>query len=320
MLCLYKLYTLLSEGLPLSPQRLSQKSSLPLSQISHGIEQLKEIGLEVLNSHKGYYLRHPIESLRAEVIRSHLTPDANSFFDNLETRFILGSTQDYWIGESPLHNAAVFSEYQAKGRGRQERRWITPLGGQLACSLWWKPEEVACDLSGLSLAIGIAIAKSLNQHEYSDIQLKWPNDLMREGKKLGGILVDVLETGTSRHVVVGIGINLHISLAIKQTIDQPVTHLTDNPQILKQRNTLAASLLNGLVPSLRQFESEGFESFLKEWQTFDFLFGKPIEWKMGALTQSGIAEGVNTRGELQARKEGKVHSIGGGNISVKIMS
>ncbi|MBI4357582.1 MAG: biotin--[acetyl-CoA-carboxylase] ligase [Gammaproteobacteria bacterium] len=319
MLSLYKLYTLLAEGTSHSPQTLSQKSGVSAFLIPHKIEQLKEMGLEVRNFKKCYRLKHSIEVLNAEVIRSYLTPLAQSFFHAIETRFMVDSTQDTLVVEVPPHNAVLFAEYQTKGRGRAGRTWVNPLGGQLAFSLLWKTKRGSEDLSGLSLVVGIAVAKTLRHQGVSNLKLKWPNDLILRGKKLGGILIDVLETESSQSVVIGVGMNLRLARTVKQDIHQPVTDLACHPLLLHNRNALAASILNTLTESLRLFESGGCEPFLQEWQSLDFLFGKAIEWKMGDTTQRGVAEGVNARGELCVRQEEAIQAIVCGDISVKAL-
>lgn len=257
------------------------------------------------------------DSLNSKAITEHLCPKAREFFCPIETHLSLSSTQDYCVRQASSagsSNLVVFAEHQSLGRGRTGRTWVSPKDAQLCFSLIWNPAIKKNKLSGLSLLVGIAIAKALREYSIKGVMLKWPNDLIVDGKKLGGILVEILEHA----VVIGAGINIQLPQTIQTTINQPVTDLaTTNPSTIIHRNTLAAVILNSLHSHLTKFEQTGFSAFVADWQTVDYLFNKTLEWRSNSIIKTGLAAGVSDKGELLLKHPKGTHIISSGSVRVR---
>jgi BirA family biotin operon repressor/biotin-[acetyl-CoA-carboxylase] ligase len=245
-----------------------------------------------------------IELLGPEQIDKQLQPATRAQLGELIVLKTVDSTNDYLLRlASSLRDEKViacFAEQQTAGKGQRGKRWVSPPNGQIYCSLLWQISQLSHATMGLSLAIGIAVARTLRSYGVGQgLAIKWPNDVYYHGQKLVGILVETAP-GAARgcNVVCGIGINLYPNPEQAAVIDQPWTSLY---QILQQkiaRNRLAGMLLNELLLVMEQFSNQGLASFQEEWSTWDFLYGKQITVTSPQQTLSGIMQGISAKGEL----------------------
>ena len=202
-----------------------------------------------------------------------------------------------------VHGIALAAEWQTAGRGRRGRPWMAVAGGSLTFSLGWRFEQGAGFLAGLSLAVGVAVARALEAEGLSGIALKWPNDLVHRHLKLGGILIelngDALGPSTT---VIGVGLNVRLPPAARKDIPVPVTDLTTvagkkAPPI--DRNRLLARLLAELAAVLEQYATEGFAPFAAEWQHRHAYQGKAVKLVLpDGATVTGKVAGVDASGAL----------------------
>ena len=202
-----------------------------------------------------------------------------------------------------VHGVALAAEWQTAGRGRRGRQWTGVFGGSLTFSLGWRFEQGAGFLAGLSLAIGVAVARALEEEGFPGVALKWPNDLVYRHKKLGGILIelngDALGPSTS---VIGLGLNVRLPTVIRKDIGQPVTDLgtiagRKAPAI--DRNRLLARLLYELAGVLARYGHEGFTAFAAEWQHRHAYQGKVVRLLLpDGATVTGKVAGVDASGAL----------------------
>jgi BirA family transcriptional regulator, biotin operon repressor / biotin---[acetyl-CoA-carboxylase] ligase len=205
---------------------------------------------------------------------------------------------------------------QTQGRGRLGRNWQSSAGASLTFSLSMPLERA--DWSGLSLAVGVAIAEAFDP-EGSAIGLKWPNDLWLlprgegegPGRKLGGILIEAMGIGDHRMAVIGVGLNVQpVHLAeMAASLSEIEADLT--PQVALGR------LMPPLARALLGFEREGFAGFEAAYAKRDLLRGGPVVTTDAACPR-GEAVGVDADGALQVRDEGgTVHRIVSGEVSVR---
>jgi len=202
-----------------------------------------------------------------------------------------------------VHGVALAAEWQTAGRGRRGRTWIAIVGGSLTFSLGWRFEQGAGFLAGLSLAVGVAVARALEAEGFANVALKWPNDLVHRHLKFGGILIelngDALGPSTT---VIGIGLNVRLPAAVRKDIAQPVTDLATiagrkAPAI--DRNRLFARLLCELAEVLERYAKEGFAPFAAEWQHRHAYQGKPVRLLLpDGVTVTGKVAGVDASGAL----------------------
>ncbi len=187
----------------------------------------------------------------------------------LEVHDHLDSTNTYLmkkLSAGLTHASCVATNLQTNGRGRRGRSWQAGLGASLTFSVLWRFQCGATGLSGLSLAVGIAMIRALHEFGVTDAKLKWPNDVLIGREKLAGILIELqCDMEGPSVAVIGVGVNLNLPNSIKQQIDQPATDLASVTQTPINPNALLGSLLKHLTDVLSTFEQRGFASVRDEW-------------------------------------------------------
>ena len=217
----------------------------------------------------------------------------------------------------------LVAELQTRGRGRLGRGWISSAGASLTFSL--SLPLAPTQWSGLSLAVGLALAEALDPlplalpgQDQPRIGLKWPNDLWLmegpgQGRKLGGILIETVTVGEQRMCVVGLGLNISPQPA------EGLAHGYASLQEVYPQITAPAALLRvaePLVRALKRFEREGFEPLVAAYARRDLLLGQPVSISQ-PLALEGVAEGVDEQGALRVRSSG-VHRVISGEVSVRL--
>lgn len=133
-------------------------------------------------------------------------------------------------------------------------------------------------MSGLSLAVGVALARALEEMGVADIALKWPNDVLHQHKKLAGVLIEMQgEMLGPSAAVIGIGLNVRLPRETREAIAQPVVDLTEISRQPVDRNRLLATVLWHLATVLNAFEQSGFAGLLDEWQSRHIFHGQPVQ-------------------------------------------
>ena len=335
------LLILLSDGEWHSGEDLGRHFAVSRAAIWKQLKQLQVSGIELLSERgKGYRLASPIHLLVKDELYFGLTQTAQSLLGELRVEFSVESTNtqimDRIISEfSPCNGCVVFAEQQTAGRGRRGRPWISPLGQNIYCSMNWGFTSGAASLSGLSLAVGLATVKGLESLGYYDIELKWPNDLLWRGRKLGGILLEVAgDLAGPCQVVVGIGLNVMMSLhggqgktqngrkesSSQYSIDQPWVDLYEIDSHLANKNRVAAAMLNELLPVLAGFEGQGFRPFKAEWLKRDAFLDQPVLLQMGDQQVQGVSKGVTDEGSLCLDTTSGLQTFSGGEVSLRAPS
>jgi BirA family biotin operon repressor/biotin-[acetyl-CoA-carboxylase] ligase len=174
------------------------------------------------------------------------------------------STNSALLAERPPHRVLLVAEHQTAGRGRRGRRWLSaPRGAALTFSLAAPLARPLRELAPLAPAIGVALSRVLRQAGVRGVGLKWPNDLMVGGAKLGGILVETRAAGAATCVVIGVGINFAGAPRLKRR----VACVADFARI--ERNALLRACAVALADAVDRFERQGFAPFARDWQRFD---------------------------------------------------
>lgn len=321
-----KILQLLADGEFHSGSSLSAALGVSRTAIWKQLSSLSETGLELISVRgKGYRLTRPIETLNADILWSELSVHAKSLIASLSIHDQLASTNTYLTEQAKLNSpsgSVCLAEYQSAGRGRRGRSWVSPFGSNIYLSVLWRFQEGPAAISGLSLAVGVAIVRALKAAEIEGIGLKWPNDIYWQGKKLGGILVEVSGESTGPcSVVTGIGLNLYIPEKQAQKIEQPWTDLAKISDIPISRNRLTALLLNHLLPVLDQFSVNGIQAYLDEWRSHDCLKDHNVTVFVGNDALTGLAQGIDDKGLFRLQGEdGIIKSFASGEISFNRMS
>lgn len=211
------------------------------------------------------------------------------------------------------------AESQTAGRGRAGRAWLSCDGGSLTFSLAWPLQRTIRELAGLPLAVGVALAETLGACKVP-VRLKWPNDLLLDDAKLGGILIETaLDRNGSQRVwaVIGIGMNLAGPEELARQIGRPVAALPAG--LAQDRNRLLGTLLDGLDGALRQFEREGFAAFCDRWNALHAWVGKDVSiLDHGRVILEGVAAGVDAQGQLLLDTAAGLMPVLAGDVSLRM--
>ncbi|BAN36315.1 biotin/acetyl-CoA-carboxylase ligase [Sulfuricella denitrificans skB26] len=259
---------LLSDGVFHSGEDMARQLNISRASIWQAMRNLDEAGVDLFRvPGRGYRLREPLNWIDKDKIYAGLG-DKAGFFD-LEVADSLASTNSRLLEKSVQgapHGSCVITEMQTAGRGRRGREWHANLGGSLTFSLLWRFNQGAGFLSGLSLAVGVALMRALNQAGVPGAGLKWPNDVLHQHRKLAGILIELQGDmlGPSA-AVIGIGINLKLSSKVLNRIDQAVVDIHSIGGKVSERNLLLANILLHLADVLNEFDAGGFSILREEW-------------------------------------------------------
>jgi BirA family biotin operon repressor/biotin-[acetyl-CoA-carboxylase] ligase len=219
-----------------------------------------------------------------------------------------GSTNDVALKASPP--VLIAAEEQTAGRGRRGRRWHSAPGAGITFSLARRVERPARELAALSLVAGVAVARALHTLGVDAARLKWPNDLVVDGAKLGGILV---ETRNTNHAVIGIGLNCRRTPALETKVRRRLAFLNDFLSI--KRNQVIQRVGLALVEAIDQFEKHGLEALRAEWEAMDAHAGQRLRVRLAdGRTLSGIAAGLGTDGALQLQTRQGMRAVTSGRV------
>lgn len=254
-------------------------------------------------------------------------PEAElAFIESFDCFEKIGSTSA-WLSSEPVPadgrcHIAIANE-QTAGRGRRDNRWVSPGAAGLWLSLAWTFEKLPERLSGLTLAVGVALAEALNALG-ADVRLKWPNDLVANDAKLGGILTEMQsQAERQRTVIVGVGINLDLPKESVERIEAErgarVTDLKACLDRLPERPAFAASMIVSLIRGIRRFAAEGLAADIDTWQRYDWLAGKRVTVEQdGRPRISGTAWGIDAEGALLLRTSGQLQRVLSGSVALEV--
>ena len=211
----------------------------------------------------------------------------------------------------------LVAEHQTAGRGRAGRSWLSSSENSLTFSLAWKFEGGLQQLSGLPLAVGVALGDALGQLGVQ-VQLKWPNDVLKDGDKLAGILIETQSApGGGTWAVIGIGLNLIMPDEVEALLGRSAAGA---PWLARmERDVLMAALLDALADALRLFSQQGFAAFSARWNLRHAWQGRPVViLDNGQVLQEGLAAGVDDAGRLLLdRAEGRI-TVLAGEVSLRL--
>ncbi|MCF8151597.1 MAG: biotin--[acetyl-CoA-carboxylase] ligase [Burkholderiaceae bacterium] len=217
----------------------------------------------------------------------------------------------------------VITEEQTAGRGRRGRSWFASPGDSLTFSLLWR-FAVGTAPAGLSLAVGVAVARALNRLLHGGTAnlgaggtaLKWPNDILKDGRKLGGILVELVP-GAPHAAVIGIGINLRLPAAMPKDVRVTSAVLGVAPEALDQ-NDMYAVLLEELLATLDSFAAGGFAVMRPEWMVRHAMQDARVSLSSDfAPPREGLCRGVDSDGALLLEVDGRIERILSGEVSLR---
>lgn len=212
------------------------------------------------------------------------------------------------------------AEAQSAGRGRAGRSWLAAAGDSLCFSLAWKFAGPITQLTGLSLAVGVVLAETLAAAGWP-VKLKWPNDLLKEGVKLGGILIESAlvrsapTTAPQIWAVIGVGLNTRSNPALTAAVGNDIAALGSEPV---DRDALLASLATALAAALPQFDALGLAPFAARWEALHAHAGQPVTiLEGGQIREQGIAFGIDASGCLLLDTAAGRIAVSVGDVSLR---
>lgn len=332
-----RLIGLLADGAFHSGQHLARRLDVSRTAVWKALNGLEDLGVELERTpRRGYRwtlgaadgLQPAFELLRARTIESAIDRKHIERLRRLEVLFDTDSTNSRLLAVQDLpagRSDACLAEHQSAGRGRRGRQWIAPFGGSLCLSVSRLFPETPRQLSALSLAAGVAVLRALQRFDGQGLGLKWPNDLMFQSRKLGGILIELrAEAAGPVYVVIGIGVNLQLTAAARRNIHTSMHEHAMNPAALAEairrlpgRNALAAAMIEELLAAFDEFGRTGFRSFVQEWGAADAFAARPVFLLAGADAYKGIARGVDEEGALLLETPGKLLRFTSGEVSLR---
>jgi BirA family transcriptional regulator, biotin operon repressor / biotin---[acetyl-CoA-carboxylase] ligase len=318
----HQLLAALATGEPLSGSRLAADNGLTRAAVWKQVEALRHRGVPIESAGAaGYRLPWPIQMLDEAAIRRDLPSAVGRRLGALGVYWELDSTSTELQrrGLAAPDFSMVLAETQTAGRGRRGRSWLSPPGLNVYLSCLKRFEAGFASLSGLSLATGVIVLRALHALGIAGARLKWPNDVLTEGGKLAGILVELSgEYQGPCAAVIGIGLNLRLTPALREQAGQPVSDLADlSDGIPPDRNRAVAALVTSLVEGLDQFEREGFAAFVDEYTDYDALRGIPLRVSGASGELDGVGAGIDVRGALQLQTSAGLHRIDSADVTVR---
>ena len=238
---------------------------------------------------------------------------------DIEIHRVTQSTNDVVMQrlvESQSTEILCAAEMQTAGKGRRGRSWVSPFGRNIYLTYGRFAAQQLSELSGLSLVVGMLVVDVLRSMGLKHVGLKWPNDIMLGGGKLGGILLEP-RACDSRGIalVAGVGLNLSLQAEEASSIDQPWSAVSS--QLKMPRNILLGTLGGIIVNAMQAFEDVGFDSFAEKWGDYNLYAGQQIKVIRGSEIISGIDSGVDQAGNLLLLTDAGLEVHNSGEVSVR---
>jgi len=315
----------LAEGQFFSGRQLADELGVSRASVWNYFKALETAGFEFhAVKGKGTRLKYPIELLNKEKIAAYLPASKKHLIETLEILDVCASTNQHLAQKNSLQKAVngsiCMAEMQTLGRGRLGKTWVSPYGQNIYISFVWHFKNGISALSGLSLACGVSVCRALKKLGLTGHGLKWPNDILWQGKKLGGILVEIQgESQGGYTAVIGIGINYQMKSEGSNEIDQPWVDACEAYGKQVGRNKLAAELMNEVSCVLSDYENEGLAPYVKQWNDYDCYRDKAVNIISGKTMEKGIAKGIAKNGELRLLKpDGDTKLVMSGEVSLRL--
>ena len=319
------LLNLIKDGEFHSGEQLSAQLHVSRTAVWKSINQLRQLGVDIESKHGlGYRLRQPLQLFDADIVHNKLNGQGARYCSDIEILFETESTNQYLserAGHSSCSGKVVLAEYQSHGRGRRGNQWLSPLGSGICFSLAWRADNSYASLGLLSLFVGVVVARTLTQLGVKDVGLKWPNDILVNQQKLGGILVEMQgEANGPVDMIIGVGINYDIPVTLVNEVEQPITDITRNMTTTISRNEIAAALISQLLALLATTNEEQHATLLEEWRRLDCYKDRTANLLLPGSTVSGRIKGIDNDGCLLISVNGKVQRYMCGELSVRLQS
>ncbi|WP_370979649.1 bifunctional biotin--[acetyl-CoA-carboxylase] ligase/biotin operon repressor BirA [Agaribacterium sp. ZY112] len=316
----WRLLQLLADAQWHSGEELGDELGISRAAISKRLKQLEELNLPIESvAGRGYRLLSPLDLLSSEGVSACLSEEP--FLKGLQLilhRRIPSTNAELMRlqRQRSIHGLVCVAEQQNAGRGRRGRVWHSPFAQNLYLSVGWHFQGGIAALEGLSLAVGVVLCDALVELGVESAQLKWPNDVLALGKKLGGVLIELAGDMDSECVVV-LGVGLNVLMSEAEAIDQPWLALQELGY-RGSRNQLLAIVLKHLFRLLDSYERDGFVAYRQRWNQLDAFAGSVVTLTSPSKAYSGIMRGVDGDGAVLIEQDEGLQRYIGGELSLRV--
>lgn len=287
------------------------------------MDKLRQAGYEVeAVRRKGYRLRKRPDTLDETLLRTAI--NLRGSLPELHFKTSVDSTNNE--AERLLAGGAstpfvVIAREQTKGRGRLGRRWESDDCGNLYASFGFRPGISPTRMQDFTLWMGVNVCEAIANTCRIDVGVKWPNDILHAGRKLGGMLTEVrMDADTTREIVFGLGLNInsHRGDWPKEIVARTtsVAEASGRPTDI---NRVAGAVVTRVVNAVRAFVKDDYKDrFVDLWNRLDVLRGKRIGVLIGDQRVEGIADGIDSSGALRLKDDrGQTHRCLAGDVTIE---
>jgi BirA family biotin operon repressor/biotin-[acetyl-CoA-carboxylase] ligase len=318
--CATSLLHLLADGKVHDRADVGRAIAATRTDVDDALALLRRHGLGVRVRPEGICVPGGIELLAEPRIRSAMA-GRDSALSAIDVYLLVDSTNARLLSSTEDPGPRVcLAEAQSAGRGRRGREWVSPLGTNLYLSVLWNLAPGVRPTGVSSLAAGVAVARSIAGLTGLEIGLKWPNDLIWGGRKLGGLLLEHQRIESRSVLVIGVGVNVCMARDSGADIDQPwVTMMEASGGARISRNDLAAAIVCALIETLGEFDHQHSDGWRRHWQRLDIARDRPVRLTLADGTiVSGWARGVDADGALLLESGGGTRAYHSGDVSLRV--
>lgn len=317
---LLDILNVLADGEFHSGEELGQAMGVSRTAVWKHLHKLDELGLELTSvKGRGYRLEGGLDLLSADKIRLSMSAQNFGLVSSFDIFQSIESTNSHLMSNA-RHGAVCLAERQLAGRGRRGRAWVSPFAKNIYMSVSWTFQGGAQSLEGLSLAVGVAVTEAIESLGIKGVSLKWPNDVLHDGRKLGGILLEMTgDVSGECQLVLGVGLNVDVGEHAASEIDQAWVDLK-SLGFSGSRNDIAGAILERVMPLLAEYDRHGFAGYRERWQELDAFRGKAVYVSSPNNRIEGVANGVAENGALRLIVDGKEQQFSGGEVSLRMLT
>lgn len=304
----------------ISGQEISERFGVSRTSIWKAIRQLEEMGYEIeAVRNKGYRLRSEPDFLTEEHIRQYLhTEWAGKNMMVFESIDSSNNEAKRQAESGAEHGLLVIGEQQTAGRGRRGRAWESKKGEGIFMTLLLKPDIEPGSASMLTLVMGLAVRDALETVGKLDARIKWPNDIVCDGKKVCGILTEMsAQIDYINHIVIGVGINVHNTEFPEEMQHLATSVYQQTGEHICRAELAAESLARFEVYYARYLRTQNLRELLEEYNSHLINLGRKVQVMDMKKNFTGIAQGINEMGELIVETSEGTVQVSAGEVSVR---
>lgn len=307
----------LTGGGYISGQQLSESLGITRAAVWKHISSLREDGCVVdAHTNRGYKLLSIPDLLKPEYVRLYIEEP------EIQVKWLtsVGSTNDY--AKDMAHRGApnksiVIAEHQTHGKGRLSREWVSSPHEAVMLSIVFRPKIPPRDAPGINFAVALGVAQAIFEACGVKTGIKWPNDIVYDGKKICGILTEMTaDMDSVQYAVSGMGINANQQGFYGEALKSAISlRMIKNEKIDRQR--LCAAIIGNVLSYYDRFEGGGFAAIMDEYNEKSAVLGKEIKVLYGTEVIEGVCSGFAADGRIIVRIDGSERLFGAGEVSVR---